>query len=51
MRRSLAKPIAAGQWELVALCLLLGMAQTLERVPPAALPALLELAGGDHATS
>jgi len=41
----LRKAVAAEQWELVALALLLGAAQVLRRVPPDALPALLELSG------
>jgi hypothetical protein len=45
----LRRAVAAEQWELVALALLLGAVQVLRRVPPEALPALLELTGGDDA--
>ena len=43
MTQTLARAVRRQQWELVALCLLLGLARTLERVPPDTLPALLSL--------
>ncbi|GEM_PF-6833302 len=43
---TLRQAVAAEAWELVALALLLGAAGALRRLPPDALPALLDLAGG-----
>ncbi len=43
MAQALALAVRRQHWELVALCLLVGLAQTLERVPPETLPALLAL--------
>jgi hypothetical protein len=48
-RTRLERAIAAEQWELVALALVLGALQTLESLPPQALAALVDIAGGDHA--
>lgn len=42
----LARAIAREQWELVALCLLLGVAQTAAKLPPDALTGLLEVLEG-----
>lgn len=36
------------RWELVALCLLLGLVQAAEQLPPDALVSLLDLLGGDN---
>jgi len=41
----LTETITQERWELAALCLLLGLVRTMERLPPDALPALLELLG------
>ena len=45
MSTVLAEAITQERWELAALCLLLGLVRTVERLPPDALPALLELLG------
>ena len=45
MAAELADLVKAQQWEFVALLLLLGAVRTLERLPPDALPVLLELLG------
>lgn len=42
----LGQAVAEGVWELVALAVLLGAVRLLHRLPPDALPALLDLAGG-----
>lgn len=43
------RAIAAEAWELVALALVLGALETLRTVPPDALDALLDAAGGPNA--
>lgn len=45
-RHGLQSAITAGAWEVVALALLVGWVEALRRLPPDALPALLEMAGG-----
>ena len=40
---ALTQAVQKHEWELVALCLLLGMARVLQQVPPEALPAMLDL--------
>ncbi len=47
-RSRLERAIAAEQWELVALALVLGALQTLRSLPPEALATLVDIAGGDH---
>lgn len=43
----LAQVIGEGQWELAALCLVLGMAETLSRLPADAVEGLLDVLEGE----
>lgn len=43
----LAQAIKEERWELVALCLLMGVIRAAEKLPPEALEGLLDLLGGE----